>query len=124
VFCFFKELALKVSSIDSTPQLEVSHNPKLKKHELLSRGDVEQVTIFSRAIFPPGETADAHSHADMTEVFYVESGQGVISVNEKPITLKAGTCVVVEPNENHELKNIGSTDMVVLYFGIKIQPEN
>ena len=115
---------MKVSSIDSTPQLEVSHNPKLKKHELLSRGDIEQVTIFSRAIFPPGEIAGAHSHADMTEVFYVESGQGVISVNGKLITLKAGTCVVVEPKENHELKNIGSTDMVVLYFGIKIQPEN
>ena len=115
---------MKVSSIDSTPQLEVSHNPKLKKHELLSRGDVEQGTIFSRAIFLPGETADAHSHADMTEVFYVESGQGVISVNEKLVTLKAGTCVVVEPYESHELKNAGSTDMVVLYFGIKTQPEN
>lgn len=115
---------MKISSIDSTSELEVSHNPKIKKHELLSRGDTEKVTIFSRAIFPPGETAGAHSHADMTEVFYVESGQGVISVNEKLITLKAGTCVVVEPNENHELKNIGSTDMVVLYFGIKIQPEN
>ena len=115
---------MKVSSIDSTPQLEVSHNPKLKKHELLSRGDVEQVTIFSRAIFPPGEIAGAHSHADMTEVFYVESGQGVISVNEKLITLKAGTCVVIEPNESHELKNTGSTDMVVIYFGIKTQPEN
>jgi mannose-6-phosphate isomerase-like protein (cupin superfamily) len=115
---------LKVSSIESTAELEVFHNPKIKKHELLSRGDIEQVTIFSRAIFPPGETACTHSHADMTEVFYVESGQGVISVNEKLVTLKAGTCVVVEPNENHELKNIGSTDMVVLYFGIKTQLEN
>jgi quercetin dioxygenase-like cupin family protein len=123
VFCFFKELALKVSSIDSTPQLDVSHNPKIKKHELLSKGEIDQVTIFSRAIFPPGETADAHSHADMTEVFYVESGQGVISVNEKLVTLKAGTSVVVKPNEKHELKNIGSTDMAVLYFGIKTQPE-
>jgi mannose-6-phosphate isomerase-like protein (cupin superfamily) len=115
---------LRISSLDSTPELEVSHNPKIKKHELLSRGEIDQVTIFSRAIFPPGETASSHSHADMTEVFYLESGQGVISVNEKLITLKAGTCVVVEPKENHALKNIGSTDMVVLYFGIKIQPEN
>ena len=112
---------MKVSSIDSTSQLDVSHNPKLKKHELLSRGDVEQVTVFSRAIFPPGETADAHSHADMTEVFYVESGQGVICVNDEPIILKAGTCVVAEPNESHELENTGLTDMVVLYFGIRTQ---
>jgi mannose-6-phosphate isomerase-like protein (cupin superfamily) len=112
---------LKVSSIDSIPKLEVSHNPKIKKHELLSKGDVDQVTIFSRAIFPPGEKADSHSHADMTEVFYVESGQGVIRVNDKPIALKAGTCVVAEPNESHELENTGLTDMVVLYFGIRTQ---
>ncbi len=115
---------MKVSSIESKAEREVSHNPKIKKHELLSKGEIDQVTIFSRAIFPPGETAGAHSHADMTEVFYVESGQGVISVNGKLITLKAGTCVVVEPNESHELKNTGSTDMVVIYFGIKTQPEN
>ena len=115
---------MKVSFIDSTPQLDVSHNPKIKKHELLSKGEIDQVTIFSRAIFPPGETAEAHSHSDMTEVFYVEHGQGVICVDDKQIPLKAGSCVAAEPNENHELKNIGSTDMVVLYFGIKMQPEN
>ena len=115
---------MKVSSIDSTPQLDVSHNPKIKKHELLSKGDVDQVTIFSRAILPPGETAEAHSHSDMTEVFYVEYGQGIICVDDKQVSLKAGSYVAVEPNENHELKNIGSTDMVVLYFGIKTQPEN
>jgi mannose-6-phosphate isomerase-like protein (cupin superfamily) len=112
---------LKVSSIESTAELEVSHNPKIKKHELLSRGDIDQVTIFSRAIFPSGETAGAHSHSDMTEVFYAESGQGVISVNGKLISLKAGTCVVVEPKESHELKNTGLTDMVVLYFGVRTQ---
>ncbi len=109
---------MKVSSIESTVEREVSHNSKIKKHELLSKGDISQVSVFSRAVFPPGETADAHSHADMAEVFYVESGQGIILVEGKEVSLKAGTCVVAEPYESHELKNTGSIDMVVLYFGI------
>ena len=110
---------MKVSSTDSVPQLKVSHNPKIKKHLMVSNGEIPHVTNFSQAIFPPGETANAHTHSEMTEVFFVESGQGCIRVNEKVIDMKAGTCVVVEPNESHELKNTGSEDMVVMYFGIK-----
>lgn len=112
---------MKVSSIDSVPKLNVSHNPKIKKYMLVSNGEIPCVTNFSQAIFPPGETAEPHSHSDMTEVFFVESGQGVILVDEKVITLKAGTCVVVEPDESHELKNTGSSRMVVMYFGIMIK---
>jgi len=112
---------LKVSSIDNVPQLKVSHNPKIKKGVLVSNGEISHVTNFSQATFPPGETADAHSHSDMTEVFFIENGQGNIIVDEKIVSLQAGTCVVVEPNEIHELKNTGSTDMVVMYFGIMIK---
>lgn len=110
---------MKISSIDSTEELEVSHNPKIKKHVLVSNGEIDNVTNYSKAVFPPGEIAHAHNHRDMTEVFFIVSGQGVISVNEKSIPLEAGMCVTVEPNEIHELKNTGSTDMVVMYFGIK-----
>ena len=86
----------------------------------MSNGEIDNVTNFSLAIFPPGEIAHAHSHSDMTEVFFIKSGTGVITVNEKSIILNEGMCVTVEPNEMHELKNTGSTNMVVVYFGIEI----
>ena len=111
---------MKISSIDNTKEMEVSHNPKIKKHVLVSNGEIDNVTNFSEAIFPPGETAHAHSHSDMTEIFFIKSGSGVISVNEKTILLNEGMCVIVEPNETHELKNTGLTNMVVMCFGIKI----
>lgn len=114
---------MKVRSIESTPEREVSHNPKIRKHQLISKGEAKNINMFSRAIFPPGETADAHSHSDMTEVFYVASGQGGIVVNGTSVPLPAGTCVVVEPLEIHELKNTGSAEMVVLYFGIRTELE-
>ncbi len=115
----WKALTLKISSIDSTEEKTVSHNPKIKKHELVTNGEIENVTNYSEAVFPPGEIASAHSHSDMTEVFFIKSGKGIITVNGKPIPLNAGMCVTVEPNEIHELKNTGSTDMVVMYFGIR-----
>lgn len=110
---------MKISSIETTPEREVSHNPKIKKHEFLAKGDIDRVMMFSRAVFPPGEIAAAHSHSNLTEVFYVESGTGEMRVDDKPVQLTAGTCVVAEPYETHELRNTGSEDMVVLYFGIQ-----
>ena len=110
---------MKISSIDSTEELEVSHNSKIKKHVLVSNGEIDNITNFSKAVFPPGEIAYAHSHRDMTEIFFIESGKGVISVNENSIPLETGMCVTVEPNEIHELKNTGSADMAVMCFGIK-----
>lgn len=108
-----------VSSLDSAEELDVSHNSKIKKHVLVSNGEINHLTNFSKAIFPPGEVAHAHKHHDMTEVFFILSGQGVISVNGKCIPLTAGMCVTIEPDEIHELKNTGVTNMAVMYFGIK-----
>jgi len=110
---------LKITSIHSTEKSAVSHNPKIKKHVLIANGEIENITNFSEAIFPPGETAYAHTHRDMTEIFFIKSGNGTISVNERAILLDEGMCVTVEPNEVHEIINTGTEDMVVMCIGIK-----
>ena len=110
---------MKISSIDSTEEKTVSHNSKIKKHVLVANGEIENVTSFSQAVFPPGEIASAHSHSDMTEVFFIKSGKGVIVVNGKSVPLESGMCVTIEQDEMHELKNTGPVDMVVIYFGIR-----
>ena len=110
---------MKITSLDSTDECSVSHNPKIKKHVLVENGEIAHITNLSEATFPPGETAYAHSHRDMTEIFLIKSGNGTISVNDRTILLHEGMCVTIEPNEVHELINTGATDMVVTCFGIK-----
>ena len=109
---------MKISSINTTEEVGVSHNSKIRKHVLISKGEIENITNFSQAVFPPGEIAYAHCHPDMTEVFFIESGHGTIKVDEKTILLEAGMCVTVEPNETHEIRNTGSIELVVTYFGV------
>ena len=111
---------MKLSSIASSPEREVSHNPVIKKHVLIDNGQIERITNFSRAVFPPGETAPLHAHTDMTEVFYIESGCGEMEVDGQCVSLPAGTCITVEPGEAHELRNVGGQGMVVLYFGVVV----
>ncbi|MEE9355679.1 MAG: cupin domain-containing protein [Methylococcaceae bacterium] len=112
---------MKISTLDQAKQQEVSHNAAIKKRTLVQNGEIEHITHFSEAVFPPGEIAYAHSHQDMTEVFFIKSGTGLITVDNQPIALQSGMCITVEPHEVHELKNTGSTNLVVMYFGVTVK---
>ena len=54
----------------------------------------------------------------MWEIFYVESGKGIMVVDDREYTLTKGTCIMVEPEENHEIINNSNQDLVINYFGI------
>jgi mannose-6-phosphate isomerase-like protein (cupin superfamily) len=62
--------------------------------------------------------AAGHAHEGMWEIFVVEDGEGVMRVDGMPQALAAGTCIVVEPGEVHEVEAVGSRPLVLLYFGI------
>ncbi len=109
---------MKITSLNNIPFSDVSHNQKIKKRVMISPGEINHISQFSQAVFPPGECASAHSHSDMTEVFFIASGTGEIIIEQTRFPLNTGCCITVEPGESHELINTGSTDMIVIYFGL------
>lgn len=111
---------MKLVSLADTPLERVSHNPAVTKRVLLRGSDLPHLVQFAQATFPPGESAPAHSHADMVEIFFVEAGQGQITVDGAPYPLEPGSCAVVEPGEAHELANTGVEPWVVTYFGLVV----
>ena len=111
---------MKLTSLNNLPEKEVSHNRAIKKKVMLSPGDLPHLSNFSQARFAPGQVAAGHFHRDMCEVFYVESGSGIIVVDGKKYPLEKGTCVAAETGEVHEIINNGSTDLVINYFGLLV----
>jgi quercetin dioxygenase-like cupin family protein len=114
---------MKITSLNDLPQESVSHNQAIKKQVMLKLGDLPHLTNFSQARFAPGQVAGSHSHQDMCEVFFVEAGEGTIEINNQKYALKPGSCVAVEPNEIHEIVNSGSVDLVLTYFGLRVDDE-
>ena len=110
---------MKRIALAEVPAEGVSHNPEITKQVILRRGDLPHLTNFSRSQLLPGQVSRAHRHIDLFEVFLVESGVGVMKVDGHEERLEAGICVVVEPGEVHEIINTGSTELVLLYFGIE-----
>lgn len=111
---------MKLTSLNDLPAEQVSHNPEIRKKTMLRLGDLPHLTNFSQAYFAPGQVAAAHAHADMCEVFFVESGEGVIHINQAEYALKPGTCIAVEPGETHEIRNSGTVELVLTYFGLQV----
>jgi len=111
---------MKYTSLTNLPDEAVSHNPAIKKKVMLRLGDLPHLTNFSQAQFAPGQVAIAHCHADMHEVFFVESGEGTIQINGTPYPLQPGTCIAVEAGEVHEVSNTGTADLVLTYFGLRV----
>ncbi|HLO84757.1 MAG TPA: cupin domain-containing protein [Nostocaceae cyanobacterium] len=109
-----------ITSLTELPEESVSHNPEIKKKVMLRFGDLPHLTNFSQSRFAPGQIASAHSHQDMCEVFFVEAGTGVIDINNQEYPLISGSCIAVEPGEVHEIKNTGTTELVLTYFGLRV----
>lgn len=110
---------MKIARLDALADEPVSHNAAIVKRVFLRNGEVPNVTQFARSRFAPGQVAGAHAHADMAEVFFVESGSGTIVIDDVPTALTPGTCVAVLPHEMHELRNDGAQELVLVYFGVR-----
>lgn len=74
---------------------------------------------FARIVLPPGQAVAAHVHADWTEVYYVEAGEAIMTVEEVPVPLGVGQCLYIEPGERHGLRNDSSSDFAMVFFSIR-----
>ena len=109
---------MKKVSLSSLPGQRVSHNTAIRKQVMVASGEIPHLVQFAQAIFIPGQIAAGHHHDDMTEVFFVESGQGKITVDHEVCRLEPGVCLTVRPGEQHEVANDGNEDLVLTYFAI------
>jgi quercetin dioxygenase-like cupin family protein len=109
---------MHLASLTALAAEPVSHNPAILKRVLLRNGQIRGVTQFAESRFDPGEIAAAHAHADMSEVFFVQSGQGTAIVSGVAHILGPGDCIAIEPGEVHALENTGREPWVLLYFSV------
>jgi mannose-6-phosphate isomerase-like protein (cupin superfamily) len=69
-------------------------------------------------VLPPGKAeGDRHNrHGGADQWLYVESGSGVATVNKRKYPLKAGTLMLIEKGDEHEIRNTGRGLLRTLNF--------
>lgn len=111
---------MNISSLSTIAEEPVKHNPEIVKRVFVRNGEIPRITNFTQSRFPVGASAPAHAHTDMYEVFLVESGQGTFVINGTDYVVEAGSCVRIDLNEMHEIRNTGTTELVLTYFGVEV----
>ncbi len=91
---------------------------------MIHNGELPHLKSFAQLQMAPGQIAHAHSHAEHYEVFLIQAGEGTVAVDAVHYTVAAGTCVVFEPGEIHELTNTGSKELVLSYFSLEALPSS
>lgn len=107
------------TQLDQLKEQDVSHNPAVRKKVMVDGTTIPHLNQFAEASFPPGETAPAHAHADLYEVFLVESGSGTMTVDGREIAMTVGSCITVEPGETHAISNTGEDVLRLRYFSVR-----
>jgi mannose-6-phosphate isomerase-like protein (cupin superfamily) len=109
---------MKLIHLSDIQETGVSHNPEIKKKVILAKGYIPNLTSFSQATFLPNQKVDTHEHPTMFEVFFIQEGKAVFTIEDKNFELKAGDCITIEPGELHSQENPFDKPVTWLYFGI------
>ena len=110
---------MRILSLHDTPATSLGAGLSIEKRLLAGSNGVPQVMQFVRAHFQPGQVAPAHAHADWTELFYVESGEGTLTVDGTEHPLAPGLSFVVEPGERHEIASAPASELVLVYLSLR-----
>jgi mannose-6-phosphate isomerase-like protein (cupin superfamily) len=69
--------------------------------------------VFRKRALKPGSGIGYHEQKE-DEVYYVLSGRGVMTLDDKPVDIGPGTAILTRPGSSHGLKQQGAEDLVVL----------
>jgi mannose-6-phosphate isomerase-like protein (cupin superfamily) len=69
--------------------------------------------VFRKRAMKPGSGIGYHEQKE-DEVYYVVSGKGVMTLDDKPVDVGPGTAILTRPGSSHGLKQAGNEDLVIV----------
>jgi quercetin dioxygenase-like cupin family protein len=107
---------MKLFSLHNIQFEPVSHDPMLKK-KVLARDPLPSIKHVSHIILKPGDSASEHTHSGYVEVFYCIRGDAEFSIQGKPLPVRKGNLLFVEPGEVHSIQKVNE-ETELLYFHV------
>jgi len=109
---------MKISHLDEIEPQPLAHDAAILKRILLSESQLPSNVRLSQATFAPGERITAHCHPELSEVFYVLSGNAELIVDGQSQLIRQGHAFCIDPGEMHQIINGTSSPLSLLYFGL------
>jgi mannose-6-phosphate isomerase-like protein (cupin superfamily) len=62
-------------------------------------------------VMPPGGSSQPHFHKVGEETYYILAGSAKMAINELEFVLVRGQACLIQPNERHQITNIGKENL-------------
>lgn len=69
---------------------------------------------LAEAIVQSGQITIKHRHLNSEEIYYILSGQGLMTVNDENFPVKEKDSICIPPGSSHYIKNTGDTPLHIL----------
>lgn len=89
---------------------------KSSRHAVLKEGDLDVGILM----YPPNQITPDHKHSNIDEIFYVVSGSGTITINDKPHLVKEKEIIFSPHDEVHGFINTSDENWIVLQIKLNI----
>lgn len=87
---------------------------------VLGREDLREkhLDFFHDDILPPGTSIGTHRHENDEEYYYVVSGHGRMTLDDRQVDIGPGDVTAVFPGGRHGLENNGDRDLRVIVVSV------
>ena len=72
------------------------------------------------AVLPEGTSIGIHTHGNDEEIYFILSGKGLMTVNEKEFEVREGNVILNKPGWSHGLYNPNKDSLTILVVQIHI----
>lgn len=69
---------------------------------------------LAEVTIPPGTTIQEHYHEKAEEIYYIVSGEGLMTIDGEQTTVSAQDAVIILPGQRHKIGNSGTEDLVMI----------
>lgn len=90
-------------------------------YEIWGRSDFKSsVDFMDRVVVPPNSTIGYHKHGRNEEMYIVLDGQGTMTINSEPVTVRKGDMILNPAHGEHGLVNDSESEIDLLVIQIAL----
>jgi mannose-6-phosphate isomerase-like protein (cupin superfamily) len=93
--------------------INTAHGSELRPLIDRTTSGITQCSL-AEEILPPGTAVTPHHHRQIEEIYYIVSGQGLMTVGDEIREVEAGDAVYVPCGHRHTLENTGTQPITLL----------
>ena len=107
-------MGFKLKNIHTINDVATSHGAGIKKVLCSNDEAVSNITQIAVSRLKAGEQVEVHVHETMEEHFIIEEGTLEFMIDDKVMTVNAGTYVMVPAGAKHGIKAVTDCKMITV----------